>query len=60
MVAQRQPTDLAGGVLVGRETAEVLRIASEAARAPADGLRAPVTFRHGFLPATRPACGRQM
>eukprot|EP00969_Alexandrium_andersonii_P139596 6175638-Alexandrium_andersonii.AAC.1 len=26
MVAQRQPTDLAGGILVGRETAAVLRI----------------------------------
>eukprot|EP00969_Alexandrium_andersonii_P172257 7615411-Alexandrium_andersonii.AAC.1 len=51
MVVQRQPTDLAGEILVRRETAEALRIASEAIRAPADDPRAPVNFHHGFLPA---------
>eukprot|EP00969_Alexandrium_andersonii_P211977 9361783-Alexandrium_andersonii.AAC.1 len=51
MVVQRQPTDLAGEILVGRETAEVLRIASEVIRAPAADLRAPLTFCQGFLPA---------
>eukprot|EP00969_Alexandrium_andersonii_P349931 15432173-Alexandrium_andersonii.AAC.1 len=51
MVVQRQPTDMAGETQVGRDTAAVLRIASDVIRAPVDDLRAPLTFRHGFLPA---------
>eukprot|EP00969_Alexandrium_andersonii_P358387 15450885-Alexandrium_andersonii.AAC.1 len=51
MVVQRQPTDQAGEAIVGCETAEVLRIASDTVHTPLDDLRSPLTFRRGFLPA---------